>query len=438
MWHVCHLIIKAENIVDKDKQPNFGIWHRAGTMALVSLGMVYSDYVLAQTAGVISPRSSSTLRNTSPASIQGTEGVVSGFYPQLSVSVARQQNVLRDGGDQESDTVVTITPSILYKLDAGLYDISVQYRTDLFSFSEFSNEDSSSHHINGDLILDLTNKIDVLFGASYIDGSEPRGETGSRIFVGGTPDKFNETSFDGGAILGRRDSTLRIAAKVGTSRLRYTNNGQQIRNRDSNFIQGSVLYNIGAVTSLNLTVSQVEIDYLGTSASGNHDSTESSIGLGAYWAPTEATKFKVDVVNTKKNFDDSTQADFSGVTYSGRVIWAPVEYSVVSVFGSHSVEEPTELTSSYVISDLYGINWSHTLTDRWSLSAYYEHSRDKFNAGRRDRITEFGGGLFYSMYYWLSVGAQYANTERNSSLSGADFADEVLYLTFNINFNIGS
>ncbi|HEC13628.1 MAG TPA: hypothetical protein ENI80_10365 [Acidiferrobacteraceae bacterium] len=423
--------------MDKNRKPKFGIWYRAGAMVLVSLGMVYSDYVLSQTVGTIEPRSSSTRRNTSPGSMPSTDGVVSGFYPSLSVSVARQKNVLRSSGKQESDTVVTISPSILYGLEAGSYDLKVRYRTDLYAFSKFSNEDSNNHQIDGNLILDLTNKIDVSLGASYIEGSEFRGQLGSRLFVGATPDKFNETSYDVGTIIGRRDSTLQLAVKAGASRLRYTNNNQQIRDRDSGYIRGSVIYNIGAVTSLNLNVAQTDVDYLEVGTQGNLDGVETSIGLGARWAPTEATRFRVDVGNTKRKFDDPSQSDFSGVTYAGRVIWQPVEYSTVSIFGSHSVEETTDLESSYIVGDLYGIDWRHALTDIWTVNAYYEQGTDDFNIGRRDQVAEFGGGLFYNWFNWLSIGIQYANTKRDSSLNAADFNDEVVYLTFTTNFNVG-
>jgi len=420
-------------------QPNLG-FRRIGWWLVIcgaALSIVNATRVFAQAAETVGPRSASTLRNNYPAPLeQDDDGLLGGFYPTVTIAVARQGNVFRTPDNKQSDTVVTVSPALLYHNNIGASDLTVRYRADVAKHKDFSSEDTVSHSLHGDLGLDMTEKLQGRIGASYLEGWEQRGNLGSRTFIGQEPDHYRETSADAELIYGRRENTIQLAGLVGIARLRYLNNGQEERDRNSNSIGGRIYYNLGPRTSLFAGLERVNIDYVHPVPGYNLDSVETSTYVGARWNATAATEAEISVGRTKKDFDDPARGDATGSSYAGRVLWSPVDYSHVSFYGSRGFDETVELNSSYIISDLLGVSWNHALSSRVNVNAFYQKGKDKFDTGRTDKATDYGAGIDYGFASWLSVGAQYTRSERSSDVYEANYDDDLImfYLTSNLGF----
>jgi hypothetical protein len=380
----------------------------------------------------IAPPEASTLRPAGPPPLVSPEDILAGFYPAVTVSVTEDSNVFRTETDEESDTVVAVSPSLAYITDLGRHRFTAQYRGDYFYHDNFSDEDTADNTLRAGLNLDMTERFQANLGAGFTQGHESRGAAGSRLALTPEPDKFEETSAEAELVYGRRIATLQLVGAVGVSDLRYTNNNQDARDRDADSLRLAAYYNYSPVTSFFVEGRRVEIDYINTVAGlPNRDSTDTSYYLGARWEATAATVGEIRVGTTNKDFDDPSQSDFDGGSYLGRVQWSPVPYSVFDFYASRTTQESTSVDSSYILSDLYGVSWNHELTERWRLDAFAEWINDEYEIGRNDKVQSYGAGMGYNLLTWLDVGARYVHSTRDSDFAGFDYDDDLItvYLT---------
>jgi hypothetical protein len=402
-------------------------WHLAPAFVGVVAALAFASN--AGAVEYIAPPEASTLRPAGPPPLISAEDILAGFYPSVTVSATQDNNVFRTETDTESDTAVAVSPALAYITNLGRHRFTAQYRGDYVYHDKYSDSDTSDNTLRGGLALDMTDRLQGSLGAGYTEGHEARGAAGSRFLVPGEPDKFHETSGDAMITYGRRIATLQLLGAVGVSQLRYTNNNQDARDRDANSLRLAAFYNFSPITSFFLEGRRTDINYTETVAGlPNRDSVDTSYYLGARWEATAATVGEVRVGTTKKEFDNPSQADFSGSSYIGRVQWAPVTYSVFDFYASRTTQESTLLDSSYVLSTLYGVDWNHDLTERWRLDAFAEWDTDEYQAGGKDKLQSYGIGTAYNLLTWLDVGARYAHSTRNSDLAGFDYDDDLITL----------
>ncbi len=379
----------------------------------------------------VEPLGASTLRDTEPALFDDDLEVFPGFYPSITFSISRTDNAFRTETDEQSDTYYGLAPSLLYKTDFGRHRFQASYNGSYTSHDDFSTEDATTHRLRALLGLDVTEILDIGLQASYIDGQESRGIAGSR-FVGAIPepDEYEERAAELNATLGRRTNRLQLTGAVGISELRYTNNNQEGRDRDTDYVRGALYWNVTPVTAVFVEAAEAEIDYVNpASAPLNLDSTETSYGVGVVWIPTDITRAQFKIGNLEKDLDDPTLEDSDGTYYSGRITWAPRTYSTFDLYGSRSTEESTLPDSSFIESDLLGLQWNHGFTDQWRGRAFAELIDDQFSTGRNDDITNYGLGLAYRMLSWLDLGLNWTHTERDSDFVGVDFEEDVISFT---------
>lgn len=412
--------------------------NRVGQAALAALlWLSGGPAALGQVLNYESPRSASTLRNTNPAPLASETERPLGLHGSVTVSVSRQTNVLRQN-DGSSDTSVTVSPLLWYQNEVGRHGVIVRYRGDYFKFKKLTGEDSVDHNLQGDFLLDMTDRLQGRVGAGYTKGHEIRGQLGTVDTSADEPNRFTETSLEGNLTYGRRENILQLSGTVGISRLKYTNNdaGEGRNKINSDFLGGTVYYNIGPKTSLLASVDRTEIDYVDPVEAFDLDSTETRLQLGVRWEATAITTGEVRIGRSKKDLKDPDRADFTGTTYAGRINWAPREYSVFSFYASRDTNESTEAGSDFIVSDLFGVAWNHTFNNAWSLNAYYSKGTDDFSSGRKDDLTDRGIGVNYGLLRWGSLGLQYSQTSRDSNQAENSFDDEALFFTFNSSFGV--
>lgn len=396
-------------------------------MSIAALGL--TTPVFAQSTNYAALPEASTLRNPLPAALRDDEGLVLGFYPAVSISYTRQTNVLRSKTNERSDYRLMITPTLAYIREIGRHRYQIQYRGDYFSFQNLKNENAIDHNIQGGIALDLTETLDARLRAGYTKGHEARGAAGARVSTSPEPDRFEEVSFGGGLTLGRRTSMLQLAGAMGISELRYVNNDQGARDRDSDSISGTVYYNLRPKTAVLFAVNRKTIDYIHPASGLNLDSTETGYHAGVTWEATAITTGLIKVGYTEKDLDDPTLKDYSGGTYEGRVRWRPRPFSTFEFYTARSTAESTEGTSSFIVSDQLGGGWNHQLSERWRVNAFADRIQDEFSSGRKDNIVNYGVGVGYNMLMWLDLAARYARAKRTSDFEDANYEDELFVLS---------
>ncbi len=393
----------------------------------VACGLALTPVMAAETIPYSIPPAAGTQREIGALKGVGEE-ILPGFYPAVTVSMARHNNALRSDTGEQSDTVITVAPSLLYKTELGKHALQLRYEGQFYQYQNLSSENVNNHVLNADLGLDLTEKFDVNLNAGLGIGSELRGASGSRTGTLLEPDTYRETRWGAEAVYGRSEAQAQVVGSYSSSQLRYTNNDQEQRDRDTDTIGGKFLYNIGPKTALLVEAKRAQIGYLhpvGVSL----DSSETALLAGVTWAATAKTTGEFKAGRLTKDFDDPARGDYSGLTYLGRVQWAPLSYSRFSLYASQRTEETTDLAASYFVSRLLGLGWDHELTSRMNLFAYINAIRDDYDSGREDKIRDYGVGLNYNLLSWLDFSGRYGRVKRDSSAADASYEDQFFLLS---------
>jgi len=366
----------------------------------------------------------STLRNTNPAPLGDLRDLADSLYGSVTVSAEQHQNVFRTERNEKSDVSLGLGATLGYRNTAGRHPYYAEYRGAYDAYNDFSDESGSSHTVGAGIELDMTERLNGYGRVTYTDGREDRGTPGTVPGSLDDRDRFTETAGELGLAYGNR---LRVYGGIGIAELRYKNNAQSSRNRDSDFWRLGVSYAVSPRTALFAEMSENDIQYV-DQVGLNQDSTETFYGGGVSWQPSARTAAIVRVGNTKKDMDDPAQMDFSDLTWDGRISYAIKPYSTVSFYAARSTEESTEATSAYVVSDLYGLSWNHTFRSSTGLTVYGSVTQDEFTDGRKDDYTEMGVAVTQPIGKRFAVGASYSYLQRDSNFPGESYDDEIIGL----------
>ncbi len=352
--------------------------------------------------------------------------LVPGFYPALTIAAVRHSNGHKSSNLKQAETVYSASAGLTYKAELGQHDLQLFYGASVISHSKFKQDDYVQNTLGAGLNLDLTDRFNMILDAGYIDGAEPRGSTGSRLDSNSDPDAYHLFRYGAEGIYGRRSNTMQVSLAAHQEQLRYTNNQQGFRDRNRLNLRGRVYYNVGPSTSTFVELTNSNIDYL---TNNRLDSTEQAYSIGARWEATDITAAEFSIGNLTKNFDDPTVDDFSGATYLGKVLWAPLTFTNVSLYASRRTEESSEPDSTYFVSNLVGVSLDHALSDSIGLLAYANHTTDDFSNDRRDTTWDYGLGMDYAMRPWLFFGLRAGQTSRSSNVSAANYDDQFIGLS---------
>lgn len=396
----------------------------AGCLLVTTMSM-YSHADLSYNA----PNAATSQSTVNPEPIL-EEGILSGFYPSLTIGAYTHSDPLRDtdGPIEDSDFEIVIQPALLYKTNLGRHPVQIRYGATLNSFNDLSNENVSSQSLDGAINLDLTEKADLDLFAGVANANEGRGTSGSRLFQSVEQDEVDIARYGGALTLGRPQSRLQVSIGAQANERRYKNNNQEIRDRDRKGIVGTVSYNIGLKSRAFIRASKEDIDYesdIQNGGSFNLDSEQTNVGVGFGWDVTARTRGEIGIFKRERDFEVGGFEDPDQTGYRGTLTYKLKPYSTVTLYANRDYEETTERPSSYIDSRVLGAAWNHALTDRLGLTAFYNDTRNNYTVIRKDKIKDYGIGLDYDFRQWLNIGAQYGVFERESNTPEANFEDKI-------------
>jgi hypothetical protein len=283
------------------------------------------------------------------------------------------------------------------------------------NFDQFTNLDATTVIVHGAINLDISEKIQADIYGDHTEGNDPRGGTGSRILDEfDENDEFESDTYGGRLTIGRRSNTFQVVMKAEQSDIEFTNNGQEHRDRGDTTYGVGLYWNVGPKTSIFLNNRNTDIDYVDPLQSG-FDSEETSNTIGIGWEPTYNTSLVFEIGNLEKDMSDPTFTDYDDTTYSGRARWSPTNRANIGLYASKTTEESTEFEAPYIVSDLIGIDFGYSFTERFRGRGFFNMIEDDVVNARQDEITEFGIGVFYDLTRWLTMGADWHHGEREST-----------------------
>jgi hypothetical protein len=339
--------------------------------------------------------------------------------------VGYDANVFRTERNTRDDFFWSLRPAVYLDGLFGKNSYRLGYEGDYAKYFDFSTEDFDDHRLFGDTRLDLNRKLNLVFGAQYLWAHDPRGSLGNRLIVPGDLDRWQEYRVKAEFIVGREITRAQIIPWVEFSGMRYTNNGQSIRDFDRQDFRlrgrwrfTPRLYGLAEGGYANIT----HLDSRNTL-----DRTETDLLLGFGWQATAKTSGEAMFGILNRNFEDPVRATSNSPTWDIRIYWTPKPYSKVTGYTRRSSEENAGGVGNY-LADSYGALWRHAFTERLELDTSIDYTIAEFDTVREDKYVSFDVGLTYELNRWLDVGATYQYFNRRSNIPGINYDDHMFLL----------
>jgi hypothetical protein len=205
---------------------------------------------------------------------------------------------------------------------------------------------------------------------------------------------------------------------------RYLNNRATTASSDREAREvGAALYVRAAPKTYVLAeVRGTDISYRLPSAAGGD---ERRYYGGISWEATAATTGTLKVGRLERNFD--VGGDESASSWEGIISWSPRTYSKFDFFTSRQTNESTGI-GRYILSSVGGVSWNHAWSSVVSTGVDVRYQKDDYRGfDRKDELRSVALRAGYKFRRWLTLGAEYTHTNRDSNAPAFEY-DKNLYL----------
>lgn len=348
-----------------------------------------------------------------PASVQVAD---SPFYfsPYVGLGVGYDDNLFLRPNNEKGSTLYLLSPG--FKVDArsaaSVFQLSYQAQIGEYGQSAHDNYVDHAGRAQYDLALDHRNFLKL--GVDFIRGHDPRGST-DRPF-GNYPDKYRTAAPFAMYAFGAPGAQGRVELYAGDAMKRYQNNRAftVTSDRDTKEYGGAFYWRAMPKTYVMVEARRDEIDYKRVDPGLSADENRYYVGLT--WEATAATTGTVKVGRLERDFRNPALHDFSGTSWEGLVTWAPRTYSKVDFYSNRQTNESTGL-GSFILTSVAGMTWTHAWSSYVNTGVDLRYQKDQYQGfDRNDEIKSLGLKVGYRFRRWLTLGAEYQYSQRDSNL----------------------
>jgi len=148
---------------------------------------------------------------------------------------------------------------------------------------------------------------------------------------------------------------------------------------------------------------------------------------GVTWEATAATQGTLKFGRLKRQFKNDSTPDFTGTSWEGLVTWAPRSYSKFDFYTARQTNESTGV-GDFILTSIAGITWTHNWSSYLTTGVDARYQKDAFQGfDRSDRSRVLGLKAGYKFRRWLTLGAEFTRSHRDSNIETFDY-DKNLYL----------
>jgi polysaccharide biosynthesis protein VpsM len=344
--------------------------------------------------------------------------------PYVGLAAGRDDNLFLSKDNPKSSTLIVTSPG--FRIDArgpGLVFQS-RFQSQLGRYTESRDDDYVDFTTNNQLDVALSRRSFFRFGFDFIRGHDPRGSTDRTI--SNHPDKYQLVSPNATYAFGAPGAPGRVELYWTDGYKTYMNNRATTTSgdRDTRDLGAAFYWRVMPKTYVLLDVRDTDIHY--RASSSIFSSEEKRYYVGVTWDATAATTGTFKAGRLKKEFDSGLPS-FSGTGWEGQITWSPRTYSTLDFYTARTANEQTGL-GDFILSDIYGVSWNHAWTSVLSTGVNVRRQRDEYQGfNRTDESTTLGFKVGYKFRRWLTLGAEYTHTNRDSNLNNFEF-DKNLYL----------
>jgi len=156
--------------------------------------------------------------------------------------------------------------------------------------------------------------------------------------------------------------------------------------------------------------------------------------VGVEWDTTAKTTGYFKVGHRRKEFDDGSRDNFSGLDWRIGVTWSPRTYSTVD-FTTFTNTNETNGVGDFIDTQTYRVTWDHEWLERVSTTLRASYSEDEYTGSGATRIDDNTTASFFLNYQarrYMQVQLGVTHDRRNSNQVSIDFDRNILSLSLNI------
>ncbi len=359
----------------------------------------------------------------SAAFAQGIKADPLTLYPTASLSYGYNDNVLLTTNRVSSRTTV-LAAGLRAEAESGKSKYFVGYDATVGRYDSSTVDSYNYHEFKAGADMDVGTRLRVRLGADYAIKSDPRGALPTPLTQ--SPNEYRQSGFNGLISYGASGAQGRVELDGGYSEKRYTSNRLTTAAFDLDISKAGATFfwRVAPKTELLISGGMIRSDY--TAPTSTLDNTVYNASVGVKWEATAQTQGTFRIGYSVKDMWLPGLQDTKGITWDGAVRWSPLSYSHVDMSTGRSFNDPLA-GGNAIINSYYNASWTHDWTDRITSKVSGGLIPDNFNGtNRRDTTKSLGLGVSYAMQRWLSFGADYSHTVRDSNTATFSYRKNLL------------
>ncbi len=352
------------------------------------------------------------------------------YMGKLSLAVSEQynDNIFLTKSNKESDFVTFITPGIDLGIRSGGSSMAVSYSPSFSFYSSHDENNSTSHRLNADGVLGITERTTLTVNETYIRSKELTDIVSIPDF--GPISRLAEREYN--LVTATLSHKLRsnLILSAGGSYSLIDNKDTALNNARTYSGNVVLTYERSERTTLALTAIYTAYDF-----SGSSDATGQEYNLGIKYklTPTLTMNLTGGATITKIKDGGPTDTGFSG----GLELTKVFEKGTASVYFKQSVI-PDSDNGQPVTDQTAGIVLSRPLSERWtaSVSASYSRFKSTASGGGVDRDTIYANAnMGYKIAPWADVSLTYSYVKSNDKgVSPQSYANNIISVALRVSY----
>lgn len=347
------------------------------------------------------------------------------FYltPYFGIAAGRDDNLFLSNTNERSSTLLVFSPG--FALDArgnnSVFQLKYQGQVGRYPQSDDDNYVDHTSRAAFDVAFDRRNFLRL--GLDWIRSHDPRGSTDRPI--AGRPDVYRLVTPGVTYAFGAPGAAGRVEVYASEADRRYLNNRATtaVSDREMRELGAAFYWRVAPKTYVLVEARNTDIAYRVPSLAA--DGEERRYYGGVSWEATATTTGTLKAGRLERSFD--VGGEDSATSWEGIVSWSPRSYSKFDFFTSRQTNESTGL-GRFILSSIGGVSWNHAWSSVFSTGVEMRYKKDEYRGfDRRDEIRSVGLRAGYKFRRWLTLGAEYSHTNRDSNAPIFEY-DKNLYL----------
>ena len=350
--------------------------------------------------------------------------------PTAALTLAHDSNVIISS-DQEIDSFVTrFSPGVRVEAGSEINLLSATLQSEFGRYQSSTVDNYTDHSlalqwswnplVRHALILDAT-------WSRHHDARGTAGREGELALLPFAPDEYDERALGARYRFGAPGARGRLEFSAGTNDIEYRNNRALtiFRDRNDRKLAAGFYWRVAPKTSALVTVDQVDADYDVSTL----DSRERHYYVGVELDATARTSGSVLIGRAQKDFDDPARRDYSGASWRAGVRYKLRSYSILELTTGRDTDE-TNGFGDFILRRDVTLGWMHQWSSRFTSQVDVGIAHDEHRPSlRTDDSLYYGLSGQYRVAPWLSLGAGYRVSDRDSDISELNYQRKQLLLS---------